>query len=177
MHVDYDNTIDDLLAFCKFAYARSPSIRNQKRLGVVIVALYTVWYGLTIESDLALTTRLVLAAFSSVGLGFVCYLLMDRAAVWQTKKMYREGKTEGLLGSHKLTIGDDSLVETTSVNETRVQWSGIDEVAETDTHAFIFISALQAHIIPRHQLAVADYEAFIGEVQKRMQLDADPPGS
>jgi len=177
MHVEYENTIDDLLAFCKFAYARSPTIRIQRRLGVVIVALYAVWLSLTIESDFALTARLILAAFSSVGLGLVCYLLIDRAAVWQTKRMYREGKTEGLLGSHKLTIGDDSLVETTSVNETRVQWSGIDEVAETDTHAFIFVSALQAHIIPRHQLAVADYEAFIGEVQRRTQEDPDPSHS
>ena len=80
--------------------------------------------------------------------------------------MLLSGSTEGVLGNHELELNEQSLVERTSVNEMRHALSAIDKIEETAEYAFVFISAVQAHIIPKRRVAVDQADQFVSVLRQ-----------
>ncbi|MFS0575160.1 YcxB family protein [Sporosarcina sp. 179-K 3D1 HS] len=76
------------------------------------------------------------------------YQLIKRNA----KKMIKEGKNDGLLGDHKMMMTDEGIVDTTSIGETRVSWSGITQWKEDAHYFYLYNSAVSAYILPKREL-------------------------
>ena len=91
----------------------------------------------------------------------------------QARRLYKEGTNKGVFGQHEIEIDDDGLVERTEVNETRQSWHGVERIAETDEHAFIYISSVMAHIIPKQSVTAGDPDTFIARA-KQLWLVANP---
>lgn len=168
MSVRFELLLDDLLAFYRYYYANSTTVRNQKCFVIAIATVTAFGLSLVFELGLGLATRLALATVFSVAFGLFFHLQHGSALESQAKKMIAEGSVSGMLCAHEMTIEENGLFEKTDVNESRHTWSAIDRVVETPDHAFIFISSIQAHIIPKHQIASGDYDAFMREVRKRV---------
>lgn len=93
---------------------------------------------------------------------------MDR----QVRRLYKEGTNKGVFGQHEIEIDDEGLVERTEVNETRQSWQGVERVGETDEYAFIYISSVMAHVIPKRPGIDGDPDEFITRA-KQMWLAAN----
>jgi hypothetical protein len=124
-------------------------VRNQKVLLIGLVAAIAILASLMIESNIDRNTRLGLAVAFSVVFGIIFHVRYDSSLESHVKKLIAEGPNAGMFGPHELTIETSSLIEKTDVNESRHAWSAIDRVIETDDYAFIYLSSVQAHIIPR----------------------------
>lgn len=61
-------------------------------------------------------------------------------------KMLEEGKTTGILGNHSFSFTEEGVVDKTEFSETK--YSLIEKVVESETHIFIYVSAVMAYIIP-----------------------------
>jgi hypothetical protein len=73
--------------------------------------------------------------------------LVVRHAIRSLLRDERPGR--GQLGRHRLVLGEDGLVESTAVNESRTAWSGVDRVEQSADYIFIYTSPAAAHVIPK----------------------------
>jgi hypothetical protein len=59
----------------------------------------------------------------------------------------RRNKT--LLPEHTITLADASFTEETAYNKTDHKWSGVQKLARTRRHIFIYVAQHAAHVVPR----------------------------
>lgn len=82
--------------------------------------------------------------------------------------MFNEGKNEGLLGEHRLIMSEEGMVDLTSTEETKINWSGIKGLKEDSDYFFIYNTAVSACILSKRDLKdveiVRDY--FIERIPK-----------
>ncbi|WP_246010441.1 YcxB family protein [Bacillus yapensis] len=70
----------------------------------------------------------------------------------QVRKMIKEGKNEGLLGDHLMTISEDGIHDANPQGETKVSWSGIQEMKEDERNLYLYNSAVSAYILPKREV-------------------------
>ncbi|KXH80854.1 YcxB family protein [Sporosarcina sp. HYO08] len=99
-----------------------------------------------------LITFLLMSALWVVFYPKYFYSLITRHA----KKMIKEGKNDGLLGDHQLTLTDEGLVDTSSNKETKVTWSGITSFQEDDQYFYLYNSSVSAYILPKREIDQVD---------------------
>ncbi|MFO1446306.1 YcxB family protein [Bacillus sp. Bva_UNVM-123] len=68
------------------------------------------------------------------------------------KKMIKEGKNDGLLGEHHMMMTEDGIVDSTTNGETKVNWSGIQQVKENEDYFYLYNSSVSAYILPKREL-------------------------
>ena len=77
------------------------------------------------------------------------------------KLVAEERPGRGQLGRHTLILGEDGLVERTTVGESRTAWAGVDRVEQDRDYVFIYTSPAAAHLIPKRAFrSVEDAERF-----------------
>lgn len=84
----------------------------------------------------------------------------------QTRRMYGEGANKGVLGQHEIEIDASGLWERSEVSETRHAWRGIERIEESDDYAFIYVTSMSAHVIPKQSVTQGDPETFLLHARK-----------
>jgi len=168
MIVKYENSLEDMVAFNRYHCARSPAVKKTKFICMILVSALAIFGALfipptdNVSRPVIIAGAIVLAGlFSAI---FNCRFAagMDR----QVRRLYNEGTNKGIFGQHELEINNDGLVERTEVNESRQSWQGVERIAETDTHAFIYVSSIMAHVIPKQSVTDGDPGAFIARAKQ-----------
>jgi hypothetical protein len=167
MVIRYELTLDDLIAFNRYHVAHSRTIQTQKYFVIAVVGLVAIGAGVAIESEIPLFARVFSAIIFAALFRFAYHLFFGLALRRQTRQLLSEGSNDGILGPHELELNDKFLTERTDVNESRHAWSAINRIEETDEHAFLYISSLQAHVIPTREVISGDVDQFI---QRSRQL-------
>jgi hypothetical protein len=75
---------------------------------------------------------------------------------YSARKIYLSGPNKGSLGEHTVIVTEESLLETTEVNEARWQWSGVERVEQNENYIFIFVGPNVAHIIPKRAFSTPE---------------------
>jgi hypothetical protein len=168
MQIRYNVTIEDLVVFNRFHCRNSPAIKRSKWTSILFVCVTIIIGSLVIPLDdevsrpIVIVAAVVFAVLFAVIFNWRYLVALDR----QARRIYREGNNKGAFGEHELEIDDDGLVERTEVNENRYAWRGVERIIETDSHAFIYISALLAHVIPRGSIVEGNFDAFIARTRQ-----------
>lgn len=55
----------------------------------------------------------------------------------------------GRLGRHRVVLGEDGVIESTVVNQSRTAWPGVDRVEQSPDYIFIYIAPVTAYVIPK----------------------------
>jgi len=85
---------------------------------------------------------------------------------YSARKLAGEGENKGVLCDHVIAITEEGLRETTQVSESRSTWTGIERIVENEEYVFIYISACQAHVIPKRAFASEkDSKEFIEQAR------------
>ena len=162
----YAIDFEDIMEFQKFHFAHSPTMRNQRFGLIVFAACFSGAACVLLLSDLSFPLRLAIASVVAILSAMTVPLFFKRAIANQTQKLLREGSNEGILGEHELHIDERGLTEITSVNEARHALSSIARIEETDVYAFIYISTLQAHVIPKKKVQSGDIVGFMARLRE-----------
>jgi hypothetical protein len=84
----------------------------------------------------------------------------------KVSKMLEEGKTTGILGKHSFSFTEQGIVDRTEFSETK--YNLIEKVVESETHIFIYVSAVMAYIIPMRIFGnVHEKDDFLNILDKR----------
>ena len=158
MEIEYEITRDDLYAFQWRAAFDTPRGRRARRniyLGwLLAVVLFAIVPAIGADGF----------TFSRISFGFILIALPLAFLFqwWFERRVMRRGirqllKDErpdrGLLGRHRVVLSDEGVVESTTVNETRTSWAGVDRVEQNPDYIFIYVSAAGAHVIPKRAFA------------------------
>jgi len=113
-------------------------------------------------------------AFIVLTLAFVL-LLQWALERWLLRRFLRqmlkdERPGRGALGRHRVVLSDYGVTESTSVNETRTAWAGVDRVEQSQDHVFIYITPASAHVIPKRAFSrPEEAEAFYQLARSRRE--------
>lgn len=155
MTVKYTIEANDLRAFRKYVRLKTPQgkrLRTTMMLLIVVLALF-----------LAMTTKLDSLGQQTIyfllccGLFFVLSKVINwtfaRIAEW---RMLTPEKQKGLLCEHTITLAEESIIETTSVDENKKLWNGVFTVVRDEKYIYIFLTPQMAHIIPTRAFSSTD---------------------
>lgn len=166
MEVEYEITPDDLYHFHWRASLRSPFAKRAKIKAYLILLL-------------CLLVLSVLPAFSSdgfdisyvsfwwiliyfplvVGMAWVFERRQARKAILELVKQEKPGR--GQLGSHKVSLNEIGLVESTAVGESRTSWTGVDRVEQDEKFIYIYTAPHAALLIPKRAFSnLQEAESF-----------------
>jgi hypothetical protein len=79
-------------------------------------------------------------------------------------------KNKTVLTDHTLVLADEGFVEETPYNRTEGKWRGVQKLARTRRHIFIYIAPYMAHVVPRRAFQDdAEWNAFYEFCKQRTQ--------
>jgi hypothetical protein len=159
MVVEFENTLDDVLALNIYHHQQSPKARRTHRLlqfGPAAI-LVLVFLGQMLFTRSSPVSSLPWLMFAVVWTLFVPFMLR-RSMRKRVLQLFAEGKSKGMLGSHKLSLTSTGVTDKTGFGTTETAWRNVRKVVSTNEYVFIYISDTAAHIVPRR--AFADAERF-----------------
>jgi hypothetical protein len=82
--------------------------------------------------------------------------------------MYACGKNRDIIGWHRLTLDKDGLFEESEGGSQYTKYSCLERIVETDTFVYLYLNAIQAHVIPRAHLSAGDLTAFLNALREHL---------
>ncbi len=151
---------------------------HQRVMLIIIVPLTTfVWWStFTYEENrsLPIVVRVITATVTAglcIGVGMMAGVALTAAQAFLRKD-------QGVLGEHTLEITEDGLVESTEVNRSLANWRTVFRILESRRYAYVYVSATNAHIIPKHKIPIeGSVDGFLVALRARIekcQQDARP---
>jgi hypothetical protein len=79
-----------------------------------------------------------------------------------TRKIYSESESKGVLGNHFIAIGPEGVRERSAVGESTTAWDGIERIEDDERYLFLYTGPLQAHVVPKRAFASGpEADAFL----------------
>ncbi len=172
-YLKYTITIDDLIAFNMYHVKNSPTVRRNFYILQICVA-GTIFVFFLCQAILQRKLSPLIGGFFGALFGYIfftCFLTLTYSLGIKTTttKMFKEGSAKGILGEHILELTDTEIIERTSVNELKTMISFLERVETTSEYAFIYISSLQAHLIPRSSIIEGNLDNFLQELNRKIE--------
>jgi hypothetical protein len=117
--------------------------------------------------SIALTAAFVFGVFVP---GY--FRLFSRLA---TKKLYGTGNLKAMLGPNRIESTVDGLLTQNNLHEVKTQWAGIDYVASSATHTYIYNTPISAYVIPHDKITEGNIEEFLQDVEHHRTFAARLP--
>lgn len=164
MQISFDVVLEDIHAFNRH-YATTAALprRNQR---LVRVALTLTLGALLFALGLAIHAPVpfwIIGGLILLGWWRAYPRRIEAMARQSTKRLYGDGRNEGMLGPHTVRFDDEWLCELTADREVKTRWRAVEQVALTAEHLFLYVSGFSAVIVP--------LRAFASEEEKRAFLE------
>ena len=169
MRLQYTLAMDDLVRFARHHYRRSPTVR--RALIVQTFALSAVAFSLVFYAGAGtgLVKRVLVAAICAGLVAAIVVWRFPHSAERQARKMYSEGASTGMLGERTLVIESHGLREVTAGGESFYAWPRIQRLDETVDDVFVYVSPVQAFIIPRKHVDQDVGQHFVAEIKAHLE--------
>ena len=155
MKITYELTENDYLHFNLFHIKNSST--GQKALGIQRILspiMFVIIAGLFSTITDTPFFIMFIPMFIIAILWFFFYpKYFYNSIIRQSKKMIKEGKNNGLLGEHTMTLTDEGISDLNQKGETKVKWSGIEMFKEDDEYFYLYNSSVSSYILPKRALS------------------------
>jgi hypothetical protein len=174
MQVSFEQTKDDLIAYNLYHSAHSPAIRRQRRTMIAVfvsAALVVAMLLLSFPSSPTPPPGILWVVVAAFLIGAAVLPRSYRRGVIKiVGRMIDEGQNRTLLGRREITISPVDLGAASELRSTTVRWKAVEKVVEDGDYLYIYISALEAIIVPRRAFAgEAPFAAFADAVRKHRE--------
>lgn len=165
----FDVQMEDMNAFQRYCYRHSWVMRRRRHISMAIWGVLFFAMNYLVFSELQWFLQLTFAiVLTTIAVAFV--VVLDKwSFFYQVRNNLRNMDLSGLICDHELRLEDTFLMEATTVNVTRHAYDRIPSVEESPDHAFIFISPLQAHTIPKQRISQGDLSRFLTQLRQRIE--------
>ena len=170
MEVTYALEKNDYLQFNRFVINRVPTLKRQAFLRFFFLPAL-IAFELYIAHIPRLPFLVVLCAVTAAWIAYLSWA-QRRAVVTQAQARI------GAIGLHTASLRPDGLYNQTSVQDTRVKWQNITEVAENSQMILLFLSPRYGFIVPKRAFAdPAQASAFLetARAYRRSAYEGTPP--
>ncbi|MBB4824808.1 hypothetical protein HNO89_002034 [Sporosarcina luteola] len=165
MEIQYELTEEDVVVFnvhhVKNSNVGRNSLRWQRVVSPLLFLLFA--YFLSVSTDLEAGTLFVVFGVTAI----LWVLFYPKYFYWhvtrQVRKALKEGKNEGLVGSHVLKMNKQGLTDTTSNGESKMTWQAVKQFKEDTGHFYLYNSAVSAFIIPKRDVDAEAFRKFVNK--------------
>jgi hypothetical protein len=172
--IKYNVEIEDLIEFNEYYVGHSPEARRLRRSHTVYAPLavfFSVSFVGIIEHSWVFP--IIGAIFASVySLGAPRRLRKRSRRVME--KLFSEGKNISTLGKQQLELKDDGIYNTSSAGTQSTYWNAVEHIEQTETHGFIYISSMSAHVIPALKVEEGDFNEFMQAARDHLPCASTP---
>ncbi|MCJ7522354.1 MAG: YcxB family protein [Dehalococcoidia bacterium] len=150
MDIEFENTMDDILALNTYHFQRSPGARRNRLIfqyvlpGIPALIYLALVFGGG-SSELSALPWLLLAMLLFVLGPFSVRRSLKRRVV----KMVAEEQGRGAVGGHRLSITRSAVTDKAGSGKTTTNWTDVKKVVLMDNYVFIYIGDTSAHIVPK----------------------------
>ena len=179
MQITYDTTADDFRIFASYMYGRSSTLRKNRIKQLIFVALAIIVVYLLLVRDKNLYVTLIIGAVAVVYM-FVADYWMRRTYMRNAGRMFKEREKGAESRSSTLTVIEDGILAVSKDAKAELKWDGIDRIIEQEDRTYLFLTAIDAIIIPRGGMTEGDYAGFVAAVKARyaeFKSSREQPGS
>lgn len=169
MHVKYQVEREDYIAFNLHHIKSVKMARPQKVLGWIIVPALLLFFGL-ITAD-ASNAWWILIPYGLLGLVYAAIYpwLYRRTVARRVKKYVDEHSMVGIEGLCELILDEETINVINECWRFEIKWRYVHKIVETDTHAFIYTTAVGAAIVPkRFFLSDNEYRKVVDYAKERL---------
>lgn len=169
MRLTYTVEMPDLVVFNQYHLDHSEFVKSRRRKGIVLVCgIYGILGAL---HSLAKRSFVPIVIWSLLALLYSLWYsrATRRASPKRIQKLYGADKNKSVLCQHELELVADGIVERTPFGEHKTTFPGIEKVVQIDTHGFIFIGTMNAHVIPRERVTDGDFDTLMRTITERWE--------
>jgi hypothetical protein len=154
MEIKYHLTEADYIQFNMFHIKNSEAMMGAVKKQRFYTPIFYIACSFLFSKILAIPFLYAFVPFFILSLLWVVFY--EKYFFWrvikQTRKMIKEGKNTSILGDHQMVLSEEGIVDKTINGETKVNWSGINELKEDENYFFLYNSAISSYIVPKKQL-------------------------
>jgi hypothetical protein len=187
MRIRYRVAIEDVLAFQHYHCDHSPAVRQQRRVliwGVPLVTFLLLGLIMLLPTRPLFTFDAELPVVACVAAATLCVLwivlapgMLRKGMERNVRRLYGEGANLGTLGPHELEVTDTHLIERNPYGESHRVFQALEKVAFADGYAFIYVSAVSAHIVPGDAIEEGHFQAFLEMLERGIEKAWDSAGT
>ena len=158
MVIQYQSTLEDLLAFNRYHIEHSPSLRRYHWYVRIGASVLCVVVGLIMFYALEHSFRISPILYAvAIGMG-VCAFFVLPPMIWSSTKkrivrMFQEGQNKGMAAPTTLSIDESGIEANNGLGTSKLLWTAIERLAVTDEYAFLYVSAMNAVVVPKRAFA------------------------
>ncbi len=152
MNIEFERTIEDIIDFNLFHMTHSPSTKRQLLLMRVLtgalaaIPVFGIGYLLYHSINASTLVLSILAGF----VAFAFYPQANRqSTIKRINKMLSEGNNNTLLGHQVISLSPEGIYTKNPTTESKINWSAIGRVVESDAHVYLYTSSINALVIPK----------------------------
>lgn len=148
MKIVFNNTIKDVFLFNLYALKLFPN--NLIYLG--LPGFISAWFVSETGSIFSpLSPIFIFLTVYTIGFIIMAVVVILVIGIFTAMNINNKN-SKSILCEHRLIFDNDLLIEETEYNRSEFNWNAIYKVQETKSYIRIFISKLQAFLIPKAQL-------------------------
>jgi hypothetical protein len=169
MEITYRLRPQDLGAFSDQQRSISPTARRADRNA--LISLYALWLFSAWTIWLATNAIALIVAYLLVGtIGFLFAPAGLRGTHRkQTIALYSKVENRWIFEPQTLRIEHDCLTSEAARGRAELRWEYIQRICRTDRYLFIYLSEVQAWIIPEDAVTSGDFDSFVRAADQRWQ--------
>lgn len=178
--VTYEFTVDDWVHFVlrQNAQFQEAAIRQRRRLFLVVamIAAATMVGLFRTGAPWLLAAPMAFVALFLVyrALGFARHYRQRTANVF--RKMLEQKTNRGVLGLHRMQLTPQGLRGTSPGGSFELAWWAVAEIERSDEYVYLFVSSMNAHLIPQRAFATPEhFTAYYHQAQRLWKAQQAPP--
>lgn len=160
MKIKYKNSLRDIINFQIYALKLFPN--NV----VLILAPLSITFSSMDFNDFHINTIIKFVVMFIIFF-LLIYLIGILFALLFTVVNMNSKRSKMNICEHKINFEDERMIEETDYNKSEFKYEGIIKYKETKHYILIFISRVQAHIIPKRDLELIEIEEIIDVLKLR----------
>ncbi|ALS79566.1 hypothetical protein AUO94_13445 [Planococcus kocurii] len=164
MEITYDVTEEAYIDFNLYHAKNSKTLKKTMTMQRVLVPIIYLVMAVVLSFVLDIPILFMVIPFLIIGILWAIFYpkYFYRHIQKSSKKLLREGKNEGVLGTHTMIFTEAGLREVSATGEKLVSWAGIEHIGEDASNLYLYNSGLSAFIVPKGKLAdVSEVRQFL----------------
>ncbi len=168
MQITYELTLEDIVNFNDYHFRHSKVSKKKRMIAKLIIPIWTLFVFLALNytnlDEISFLFNIPIFLFA-----IAWFFLFDRLYFWRLRnnvdKMLREKENKGIIGKQKITLSNDQLLFETSFTSAQFKPGSISEVIETRDYFFLYVSSLNALIVPQSSIQASEKKEFLEKLQ------------
>ncbi len=150
-------TVDDIARLNHYHNQRSPWLKRRRVALGLAIGMMGLGIFMLIGASVASIFVLMFSLFNALWI-IAGQRQVSRKQLTYIRRLFSEGENRALFGPHQIVLHEDRVEVITPYSRTEFKWEAVERVEQDETHIYVYVSALNAHVIPK-QYFTSELEA------------------